>query len=71
MYRVEKARECFLARPGHMKGPASCAGGRENSSALQAPGVTRLCRKCEGSKLRNGASLQTTCELISKGVVGG
>ena len=27
----------FLARPGHRREPASCTGGRENSTALQAP----------------------------------
>ena len=34
---------CFLARPGHGEGPASCAGGWENSIALQVPCVLRLC----------------------------
>jgi hypothetical protein len=47
MYRVGKARKRFLARSGHGREPASCAGGRENSLALQAPGVTRLCRESE------------------------
>jgi hypothetical protein len=51
MYRMGKARKRFLARPGHGREPASCVGGRENPLALEAPGVTRLCRKSEGSKL--------------------
>jgi hypothetical protein len=47
MYRVGKERKRSLARPGHGREPASCAGGRENSLALQAPGVSRLCRESE------------------------
>ena len=51
MYRVGKAHKHFLAQPRHRREPASCTGGQENSLALQAPGVTRLCQKCEDSKL--------------------
>ena len=43
IYKVGKAGKRFLARPGHGRKPASCAGGQENSLALQAPDVTRLC----------------------------
>ena len=43
MNRVGKARERFLARPGHGREPASCGGSWEISYALQAPIVTKLC----------------------------
>jgi hypothetical protein len=72
MYRVGKARKRFLARPGNRREPASCAGGRENSLALQAPNVSRLCRKCEGSKLMEWRVAVNDVEVLSsKGAVGG
>jgi len=43
MYRVGKALGAFWLGRDTGREPASCAGGRENSLALQAPSVTRLC----------------------------
>jgi hypothetical protein len=43
MYSVGKAPGAFWLGSDTGREAASCAGGRENSVALQAPSVTRLC----------------------------
>ena len=59
LYGVDKVLGAFRLDTGCE--PASCAGGRENSLALQAPGATRLCLTY---KLKCGMCAKVWCATV-------